>query len=123
MRVGVSEVGVDLAERAELVEFERRIGMPGPPGPAKPRPDAASMWEVNWWSRPSPSPAGDLWPEVMDIERPGGVSSVSDTEVCDCTPCSTFSGRGNKDVSFFLRRGNLKNVVVVVVVWVVVVVI
>lgn len=42
-RVGVKEVGVDWAERVELVEFERRIGMPGPPGPAKPRPDAARM--------------------------------------------------------------------------------
>lgn len=66
---------------------------------------------------------GDWWSEVIDIERPGGVSSVSDTEGRDCTLCSTLSGSGNKDVSFFLRRASLKNVVVVVVVCVVVVVI
>lgn len=50
IRVGVSDVGLDCAERAELVEFDRRIGTPealGPPGPAKPNPDAASIWDAN----------------------------------------------------------------------------
>lgn len=59
----------------------------------------------------------------MDMGRPGGVRSVSDAEGPDRTPCSTLSGRGKRDVSFFLRRGSLKSVVVVVVVCVVVVVI
>lgn len=59
----------------------------------------------------------------MDIGRPTGVRSVSDTDGLGCPPCSTFKGSGKRNVSFFLRRGNLKNVVVVVVVCVVVVVI
>lgn len=57
----------------------------------------------------------------MDIGRPIGVRSVSDTDGLG-PPCPTFDGNGNKLVSFFLRRGSLKNVVVVVVVCVVVVV-